>query len=170
MIRTLLVAAFAAAGAALPDPASAQSGPPESDPRYSYNRVDDGYLRLDTRTGQVSLCKREGSGWACRLTPDERTALEGEIERLQRENAQLKRALLDRGLALPGGARGGEPDASPPRPRQDLTPPGRPPSENEIDRTLTFIEKIWRRLVEMMMNLQRDLKKSSLAGDGVAPS
>src|SRR5262249_32485837 len=57
MIRTalLLVAALALAGPA----AWAQSAVPESDDsRYTFNRVDDGYLRLDGRTGQVSICAR----------------------------------------------------------------------------------------------------------------
>jgi hypothetical protein len=99
--------------------------------------------------------------------PDDRSAFEGEIERLQRENGQLKKALLDRGLALPGGMKGGE--ASPPRPPQDVTPGL--PSDAEVERAMSFIEKIWRRLVEMMMNIQRDLKKSSsIMPGGVAAS
>ena len=40
-----------------------------------------------------------------RRFPDERTALESEIGRLQSENAALKKELLARGLALPGGVK-----------------------------------------------------------------
>jgi hypothetical protein len=35
------------------------------------------------------------------------------------------------------------------------------PNDSEIDRVMTYMEKIWRRLVEMMQNLQRDLQKKS---------
>ena len=84
-------------------PAAAQNAPPDSeDGRYTFNRAEEGYLRLDGRTGQVSLCTRRQVGWACQAVPDERTALEAEIARLQRDNAALKKELLARNLPLPG--------------------------------------------------------------------
>jgi hypothetical protein len=49
-------------------------------------------LRLDTRSGQVSHCSRSDGGWVCKVVPDERSALETEIARLQSENATLKRS------------------------------------------------------------------------------
>src|SRR5438874_7495049 len=53
--------------------------PPDSENgRYSFNPVADGVLRLDTRTGQVSQCSRNDAGWACKVVPDERSALETE--------------------------------------------------------------------------------------------
>jgi hypothetical protein len=61
--------------------------------------VADGVLRLDTRTGQISQCSRSDVGWACKVVPDERSALETEIARLQGENASLKKELLARGAA-----------------------------------------------------------------------
>ena len=73
-------------------PAGAQDAPGERDEaRYSFNKVDDGYLRLDGRTGQVSLCTRRPAGWASQAVADDRTALEAEIARLQGENATLIR-------------------------------------------------------------------------------
>jgi hypothetical protein len=87
----------------LADFASAQTATPDSENgRYSFNPVADGALRLDTRTGQVSQCSRSGVGWSCRVVPDERSALETEIARLQGENASLKKELLARGLPVPG--------------------------------------------------------------------
>src|SRR5436190_2965411 len=83
--------------------ASAQTTSAENeDSRYTFNRADDGYLRLDGRTGQVSLCTRRSVGWACRAVPDERTALEAEIARLQGENVALKKEFIARNLPLPG--------------------------------------------------------------------
>jgi hypothetical protein len=49
----------------------AQSPPAESDDtRYTFNKTDEGYLRLDGRTGQVSICARRVVGWACQAVPD----------------------------------------------------------------------------------------------------
>lgn len=154
MIRSII--AVTIAGAAFAAPALAQNAPPSppegEDSRYIYNRVQDGFVRLDTRTGQVSLCNRRAVGWACHAVPEERAALEGEIARLQAENAALKKELLSRGLDLPGGmkmepqARGND---------QDL----RLPNQADLDRALAFAERTWRRLVEAIANLQKDLMK-----------
>ena len=57
------------------------------------------------------MCGREATGWACRAVPDERTALEEAIGRLQGDNAALKKELLARGLPLPGGVRADAPPA-----------------------------------------------------------
>jgi len=60
--------------------ASAQTATPDSENgRYSFSPVADGVLRLDIRTGQVSQCSRSDAGWACKMVPDERSALETEI-------------------------------------------------------------------------------------------
>src|SRR5206468_12569271 len=84
-------------------PAKAQNAPDSADGRFTFHRADDGFLRLDGRSGQVSLCQRRSAGWECQAVPDERAALEGEIARLQSDNANLKRELLAHNLPLPNG-------------------------------------------------------------------
>src|SRR5262245_945872 len=145
MIRCVL--ALAVAGALIAPAAHAQNAETEDNNRYQFNRVEDGYLRLDLKTGQVSLCSRRSVGWACQAVPDDRTAYDGEIARLQGEIAALKKALIDRGLALPGGVTSPPPVA---RGDRDL----RLPSDADIDRMVASVEKVWRRLVEMMMSLK----------------
>jgi hypothetical protein len=145
MIRFVL--ALTLAGALITAPAHAQTAETE-DNRYQFNRVEDGYLRLDLKTGQVSLCSRRSVGWACQAVPDDRAAYDGEIARLQGENAALKKAMLDRGLPLPGGV---TPDVPAARDR-DL----KLPSHADVDRMVSAVEKVWRRLVEMLMSLQKD--------------
>jgi hypothetical protein len=129
--------------------------PGADDGRYMFNRVQDGFLRLDSRSGQVSLCTRQNAGWTCRAVPDERTALESEIARLQSDNGALKKELIARGLPLPNGMKAEPPLGS------KTDPDLKSPKDSEIDRVMTYMEKIWRRLVEMMQNLQRDLQKKS---------
>src|SRR5438034_10928158 len=58
--------------------AKAQNAPDSADGRFTFHRADDGFLRLDGRSGQVSLCQRRSAGWECQAVPDERAALEGE--------------------------------------------------------------------------------------------
>jgi hypothetical protein len=138
-----------------------QSAPPGSDDsRYTFHRVGDSFVRLDGRTGYVSVCGRETSGWACRVVPDERTALEESIGRLQADNATLKKELLTRGIALPSGVRSDPPavvEVDKTKPSEN--PSAKLPSDAEMDRVLGFIEKVWRRLVEIMVDLQRDMQR-----------
>jgi hypothetical protein len=134
--------------------ASAQTATPDSENgRYSFNPVADGVLRLDTRTGQVSQCSRSDVGWACKVVPDERSALETEIARLQGENASLKKELLARGLPVPSvpspsGAKPGEPEL-------------KLPSDADVDKVISFLEKVWRRLIEMGRTVQRDVERKN---------
>ena len=145
---------IAALGFAIPA-AAAQNAPPESDDgRYSFGRVDDGYLRLDGRTGQVSICTRRSVGWACQAVADERTALEAEIMRLQRENAALKKEFVARNLPLPGAVRPEPPAAKPEEPRLEL------PNDADVNKVMNFVEKVWRRLVDMIVTLQKDMNKT----------
>jgi hypothetical protein len=124
------------------------------DSRYSFNRADDGYLRLDGRTGQVSICTRRPVGWACQAVPDERAALEAEIARLQGENAALKKEMIARNLPLPGIVKPDQPAPKSEEPRMQL------PSDAEFNKMMTFMEKVWRRLVEMIVTLQKDMFKT----------
>jgi hypothetical protein len=151
MIRTAL---FMVAGLALAGPAAwAQSAVPESDDsRYTFNRVDDGYLRLDGRTGQVSICARRPVGWTCEAVPDERAALEAEIARLQGENTAVKKELLARNLPLPGTVK-------PELPAESEEPRLQLPNDADLNKVMNFVEKIWRRLVEMIATLQKDMLK-----------
>jgi hypothetical protein len=134
--------------------ASAQTATPDSENgRYSFNPVAHGVLRLDTRTGQVSQCSRSDAGWACKLVPDERSALETEIARLQDESATLKKEFLGRGLPLPDAP--GPPLAKPGEPELKL------PSDAEVDKVIAFLEKVWRRLVEMGRTVQKDVERKN---------
>ena len=136
---------------ALPVTASAQTGAPDTENgRYSFSRVEDGYLRLDQRTGQVSVCSRRPVGWSCHPVPDERAALEEEIARLQRDNASLKKEMLARGITPPGGSA-----AQAPSPTEK--PTLKVPSDAEIDRAVAVMERWWKRLVDMVQRWQREM-------------
>jgi hypothetical protein len=127
------------------------SMPDHGDARFSFHRADDGYLRLDGKTGQVSLCNRRSAGWQCQAVPDERSALEAEIARLQGENAALKKELLGRNMPLPNGVRP-QPPASIPD-----TPAPKRFGEAQVDKLMRFVDRVWRRLVDMVESVQREI-------------
>ncbi len=153
----MLVKAWAAAiaGVCLIGPALADEAPPPNTAggRYTFNKIADGLLRLDTQTGEVSLCSQRTVGWACQMSPDDRAVLESEIARLRGENAALKKDILSRGL--PPGAAPEPPAAS----GNDVTI--HLPSDAEVNRTVAFVGRVWHRLVEAIAQAQKQVLNKS---------
>lgn len=156
----------AASGAAeAKPPLSAPAAPPEeTTARYSFHRVGDAFIRLDSQTGQVAQCGWAVEGWSCKTVADDRAALDSEIARLQHENAQLKKSLLSRGLELPNSAVAeapSQPAPVPPANVPDPTPNADPkgPSDPDFNRAFAYVKHVWRRLVDLMIDLQRDIQR-----------
>jgi hypothetical protein len=125
----------------------AQPNPPA---RYAFNRVNDGFLRLDNVTGNVAYCGQTSAGWACQAVPEDRAALEKEIARLQDEVTGLKQDVA----ALR--------DPPPPRPPADLTPPSANGDEAaklraDLERAKVAVKNAWERLVDMLVGFQKDM-------------
>ena len=144
---------------------------PETDNgRYALSPAGDGVLRLDTRTGAISTCNNSGAGWACYAVPDERAAMDAEIgrlqadiDRLQSDNEKLKADLASREPTVPG-------KIEEPLPKSDSLKKSEPkvtegerkieiplPSDRDMDRMMSFLERAWRRLIEMANRVQRDV-------------
>lgn len=151
-----IVVALGMAGAGV---ALAQSMPDGENGRYSMVPVPDGVLRLDTRTGAVSNCNNSGAGWACYALPDERRAFDAEIGRLQAEIDKFKAQLAQREPAQPSKEAQARPDSSKSEPK--AADGGRKieiplPSDEDVDRVMSFLERAWRRLTDMASRVQRD--------------
>jgi hypothetical protein len=144
-----------------PSGVTAEGKPMENgEARFTFSRMDDGYVRLDNRTGQVSFCSKRTVGWTCQLAPEDRGVLENEIARVQEENVALKKELLARGLPLPGMIKSEPPAKSQPPVARNDRPFGLP-SDADLDRMKVMVETAWRRLVDMISALQKDVLKKS---------
>lgn len=104
--------------------------------RYRLERTEDGYVRLDTRTGAMATCEERGGQLVCRLAADEREAYEDRIDTLD----DRIEALEERVAAL----------EAPPAPAAGL------PSEDEFEQTLGYMERFFRRFMEIVTSLDRE--------------
>ena len=96
--------------------------------RYSMTPVEGGFLRLDTRTGEVSMCRPAGDNVQCRAAPDDVAALQSEIDRLAIENAEMKSRLAAQSPATPPASR----------------------SREEMDRAFDYAERFMRRMMRVL--------------------
>ncbi|SER91857.1 hypothetical protein [Rhizobium sp. NFR03] len=121
---SLLAIAGLLAGAA---PALAQEPAPG---RYSMQKTDTGIARLDTQTGEVTLCQEKAGDLVCRMAADERTAYDLELDLLEKRVETLEKAVRD-------------------------TPSGfapRLPTKEEIDQTMGIMD----RMMRSFMGIARD--------------
>lgn len=154
--------------------------------RYTMSPTSGGVIRLDTRTGAISVCNNStDAGWACYAVPDERAALDAEIGRLQSENDRLKTQLASREQSVTGKVDEALPkeqilpkDQTLPKadqlPKADAKPKDGAkaeqrsndgtrkleiplPSDADIDRMMGLAEQAWRRLLDMANRVQRDV-------------
>jgi hypothetical protein len=151
------IAAVLLLGLATGAPALGQGAPESDNGRFTFKEVPDGILRLDGRTGHVSLCSKVAE-WACRTLADDRTAFENEIGRLLDENAALRKQLEARAPVPPETV---PPSAAPPPAVAPAPKQGERelnlPSDADVNRMMAFLEKMWRRLLDMAQRTQREL-------------
>jgi hypothetical protein len=158
--------------------------------RFTFNRIDNGFLRLDTQSGEVAYCRAQAAGWACQAVPENRSGLEADVARLQSDLTALKTlqsdisalqtevtalktlkseiARLQDEIAAVRREVAALKEPPPPRPPADLTAPGKSddvviklPTHEDIARARNFIEKTWHRLVEMITAVQKDVMQKS---------
>jgi hypothetical protein len=154
VVATAALAALLCGGLA----ASAQVAPDEAG-RFTIAPQDDGFLRLDTRSGAVSHCQKDSAGaWSCvpfneadAARTDAIDALEARIAVLSAEldalRADLDRLKSEAGTAAP-------PPAAPSVPQPQAEP--RLPDEAEFERALSFMEIVMRRFLTMVQEMKRD--------------
>jgi len=155
-----------------PRPQAQESPRPPTSGRFSFNPVEGGLLRLDNESGEVAYCSSRAAGWVCEVVPIDRSAAETETLGVQKQVALLEKMdaaiahLTDEVAALKREIADVS-DPPPPQPPADLTPPSdkdsdtsvKLPTQQDIVRAKDYLENAWRRLVEMIVNLQKDIMR-----------
>lgn len=145
--QTALGAASVLAGAGLwvavaAIPAHAQSSMPAGSPgRFTMHPADGGVLRMDTQTGALSMCKQASGSWACTMLPDDRTAINSEVERLKSENAELKASVkrLEELAGVPGDGK---------------QPTAKLPTEEDVDKAMSYVQRMLKKFKEKLKELE----------------
>ncbi len=120
----------------------------DSSARYSITKTDNGFVRLDKKTGSVSICTTVGSGLKCRLGADERSAWQKELASIKSALSQVQKRLdileaENQSTRLKAGKKGRS-------------------EEEEFDRALKFADKAFRHFFGLMQELKPEPKKDAI--------
>ena len=110
--------------------------------RYTMTTVGDSVWRLDSATGAMSVCGQKLDHWACESVADDALALKAEVDRLGRENRELKDTLAK---AEEKEAEAGQLPANPSTQFPGLA----------LDEMNDFINKMIRSLQDLVRDLKR---------------
>jgi hypothetical protein len=144
-ISLTLAAIFAASAASAAEP-----------DRYRLEKTPDGYVRMDTRTGEMSLCQERWGELVCRMAADERTAFQDELERLQSDMDALEgrlaevKALEERVAMLENSLAA--------RIEKTL------PTEEDFNRTMSYMERFFRGFMGIVKDLESENSKPTEPG------
>lgn len=116
--------------------------------RYELIPLQDGLLRVDKKTGEVSRCSDASGPLTCRLLPDERMAYEAEIDRLHTRLDNVEKDLAALQSEFDAAAEAIEEDTI--------------PAEEEIDRFVDLAEQIMRRFFGLVKELKDETDPSEL--------
>lgn len=107
--------------------------------RYQLQPVEGGVVRLDTATGALTLCKSEAGGLACAASENTAAAAPAasDLDKLKARVDALERQLAARDKAA------------------DL------PSDAEVDRSLSIMEKFMRRFMGLARELDQENQGSN---------
>lgn len=114
----------------------------EASGRYTMERTKDGIVRLDTKTGTMSLCQREDGRWSCESMDDSQTSLRRENERLEAENRSLRAQVEDMEETL--GLNPNEGEAKKPSQQFAL------PREKDVDKAFDYLEGMLKEHMERL--------------------
>jgi hypothetical protein len=115
------------------------AGTEETD-RYRLEKTDTGYVRMDTATGEMSICEERSGQLVCKIAADERSAFQRDIDRLQAKLDEME-------------GRVARLEARPSIPETLL------PSDAEVDKGIDIMEKFFRSFMGIVKELDKDVAK-----------
>ncbi|MGE0238752.1 MAG: hypothetical protein AB7F09_15230 [Parvibaculaceae bacterium] len=105
--------------------------------RYVLEKVEQGFLRLDSETGAVALCAAKDGVWECAAIKDQGLDLTADVARLEAENEKLKARVAE--LEKSGGTT-------------------KLPSDQEVDRMMDIFGKMFDRFLDFAREMDGKTK------------
>jgi len=135
----------------IPAPADAAGG------RYQMTPIENGFMRLDTETGAVSICKNTGGKVVCELAEDGAGQYAKDIDKLKQENQKLRAEVdrMERHFGLDPNSSAKPNDLAPP------VPPGtafKVPQKEDVDQMFNYIEGMLNKFRERLRRLEKEPK------------
>ena len=132
----IIIMICALAMLALGNPSSAYA---KESGRFTMTPTENGYLRMDTETGSVSVCHRKSGDWSCDNIEDDQLNLQHKLDQLTKENKRLKKELKNL-------ERMAEDSEMVTRKKKKLTLP----TEEDVDKVMNFMERMIKRFKKMV--------------------
>jgi len=106
--------------------------------RYKLEKSANGYVRMDTQTGAMSICEEKEGQLVCRVAADERSAFQDEIDRLQDKVKGLDERVskLENSLS------------------QKLE--SSLPSEEDFNKTMSYMERFLRSFMGIVKDMEKE--------------
>lgn len=103
--------------------------------RYRLEKTEQGYVRMDTQTGEMSICEERTGQLVCRVAADERSAFQDEVDRLNTSVRALEERVttLEKAPVLPGL-----------------------PTDEEFDKTIGYMERFFRGFMDIVKDFEKD--------------
>lgn len=121
---------------------------------YTMTPAGSAVIRLNTRTGAVSLCHSNDESWICEAMPDEHIDLQRETARLKEENETLRAEIIRLEKAV------GRTRRQMSEKKQDHMRLA--PSEETVDEMMAVLEKMVRRFQDMVDSLEKPTPQKQL--------
>ena len=109
----------------------------EETDRYRLEKSANGYVRMDTQTGAMSICEERSGQLVCKMAADERAAFQDEVDRLQSSVKALDErvAKLENSLSA--------------RLESQL------PSEEDFNKTMSYMERFFRSFMDIVKDMDK---------------
>ncbi|TIX68917.1 MAG: hypothetical protein E5V30_19410, partial [Mesorhizobium sp.] len=110
----------------------------EETDRYRLEKSANGYVRMDTQTGAMSICEERSGQLVCKMAADERAAFQDEVDKLQTSVKALDErvAKLENSLSA--------------RLESQL------PSEEDFNKTLGYMEQFFRTFKDIVKDMDKE--------------
>jgi flagellar motility protein MotE (MotC chaperone) len=106
--------------------------------RYKLEKSGSGWVRMDTQTGEMSICEERAGQLVCKLAADERAAFQEDVDRLL---SSIK-GLEDRVTALENSLTA----------KLERTLP----TEEEFEKTMSYMERFFRGFIGIVKELEQE--------------